>query len=472
MNEDQPKRETPDFAAIAAQFTKFTQSDIEIIWDRNDEISTVSDFRFFLLYCKQHDLNPIMGEVVASMRYDSIKRKRVMTPIVKIGVLRKRRALECDGIDQATFTYDGAQLVSASGSIYRKGAAKPFSTTVYYKEYAPQTDSGGVVYHWREKPHIMLGACLEAQLTRIAFFDLCGDFLTDEEMQSRERPDSTMGEPTAEDEARVGALAGKVGVKATPAAAPVETAAPLAETKEPVVETKPAETVAPAPPVETKPAVPETKPALSPKERMANVIEKFGMSPKSAQATFNTFCRSFLATDTLPKKAEVYVPLIEKLEAAVADPAQLKALIADPRRFAEQSAGRKPDPIEEYGRKYSWPPESVRTLKEIAKARELPPQEAVDWMNALEVNLLTTPDTSAFLRLAQYTRKAYLILDASRKYNISVHILVENLESTLGMPLPDLPAERLDQALELVDSALAVKNATALGMPEQEEMPF
>ena len=474
-----PDREKPDFAAIATQFTQYGAEDLEIIWERNDELASVRDFKFFLLYCKQHQLNPVAGEVVGSMRYDSIKRRMVMTPIVKIGVLRKRRALECDGLDEAKFTYEGTALVSASGSIYRKGSARPFSATVYYKEYAPLTNSGHVVSHWKDKPHIMLGACLEAQLTRIAFFDLCGDFLTDEETQTRERPTSTMDEPTAEDDARVSALTGKIGVKPTPApaetkAAEPETALPTPAPLAPLTETvRPADDPLPAP-CEGKPSsefanAEEPKP-LTLAERKAAILATLNLPDKAGTSLVNDYCRGFLATEGLPKKQEIYGPILDKLSADVADPLKRKAVIENPKAAGALAAGRAPDPLDVFATRYGWPADIVKTVREIGQARQQTPKDTVAWLTTLGLENATLENVTAFLPVAALTRQAYLVLDASRKYKLSVKVLVESMEAALGKKASEISTSALDEALGAMDQLLAAKYGQP--EPEQEEMPF
>jgi hypothetical protein len=248
-----PIRETPDFKAVAQQFGKWSPDDLQTLWERNDEIKSVADFKYFLNFAKQQGLDPIKGEVVPSYRWNSVKRREMMTPLVTIGVLRKRRATECDGLDQFKFEHSEALRtpVSASGTIYRKGCSRPFSATVYFDEYAATDRRGEITQTWLSKGHMWLSKCLEAQLTRLAFYDLVGDCLIEEE---------TLREEAAAPAAKPAAAADEfvVGEKPAPAA---ETKAPVAETKAPVAETKAPVAEAKTAPAETKAPVVETAPA-------------------------------------------------------------------------------------------------------------------------------------------------------------------------------------------------------------------
>src|SRR6185369_11924868 len=94
-------REVPDFPALAKQFAT-SAADLEILWERHDQIQSVADFKFFLLYCRKNELDPV-GEAIPLYRWNPIKRREVLTPIVSIGVMRKRRATACDGLDQFKF---------------------------------------------------------------------------------------------------------------------------------------------------------------------------------------------------------------------------------------------------------------------------------------------------------------------------------------------------------------------------------
>jgi hypothetical protein len=430
------ERPKPDFAALAQQFTQFTKEDLEIIWERNDEIQKVSDFRFFLLYCKQHQLNPVAGEVVGCMRYDSIKGKQVMTPIVKIGVLRRSRALECDGMDEAKFTYDGAALVSAAGSIYRKGSARPFSTTVYYKEYAPVNADGRIAQHWREKPHIMLGACLEAQLTRIAFFDLCGDFLTDEETQARDHEAAT-----AEPEPQL-----KVGVKPAPEPTP----------EQPKTQDPEAPPPAPAPPqpAPPQPAPPQPAPPPDLKARSAAVRAKLGGDNPNSKGVINDFFRGCFATDSLPKKTELYAVPIQKLEEQTATPAGIDALLKDPRGCGARSMGHKANPMDEFGKKHGWTAGTMQLVAQIAKQRDMQPDDMLTWFDTLDLGVLLPADAEAFFQLAALARNAYVVLDVAKRDACSVASVVAQVKKAFD-PGAEIDTTKLAAILEVMEKELA-----------------
>lgn len=421
-----PEREKPDFALLAQQFTQWTPEDLEIIWERNDEIQTASDFRFFLYYCKQYQVDPVVGDVVATSRWNWAKQKSVLTPIVTIGVLRKRRAPECDGLDQFQFNYNGNVLVSASGSIYRKGCVKPFSATAFYKEYAGTDRKGNITSMWRDKSHIMLSKCLEAQLTRLAFFDLVGELLIDEETQAR---DHEAAPQTAETPL-------VVGVKPSP---PKEPQSP--PPSEPAPVPPPKEPEAPAPP--------------DPKARIEAVRAKLGGNNPVVKGVVNDFFRGCFATNALPKKLELYAVPIEKLEAQTATPAGIKELLENPRECGARAMGHTPNPVEQFGVAQKWEPETMAMVRQIAKDREMQPEDMVAWFNTLELAKLTPADARAFFRMALVTRSAHLLLEAAAKRGVPPADLLREIETALGKPVDMVDQKELDETLDSLEKELS-----------------
>ena len=380
-----PVREKPEYAKLVEQFTDYTPEDLEIIWERNDELLTVGDFRFFLYYCKQHKVDPVVGECVASYRWNSIKGKKVLTPIVTVGVLRKRRAPECDGLDQFTFAYEGKVLVSASGSIYRKNCAKPFSTTVFYKEYASTTRTGTITTMWREKSHMMLGKCLEAQLTRLGFYDVCGELLIDEETQSR----GQVEDPEAQ-AAATAAGPSPVGVKAEPAAP--TPAAPAPE---------------PEPEPEPEPVAPKTF-----QERSAALAKKIGGAEKVALGMLASYFRGFLDVKRLSKDVALYTVPLDKLEPVIDQ--DMGTFMADPEGFGMRLAGRPRDKksmAEAEMEKLGWP-EDIRGLaKDLMKALEHTDQDFITWLNNIApLKTMSHDDLRIFLPLFGVVRGSALDL--------------------------------------------------------------
>lgn len=405
-----PAREKPDYAKLAEQFTEYTADDLEIIWERNDELLTVGDFRFFLYYCKQHKVDPVVGECVASYRWNSIKGKKVLTPIVTIGVLRKRRAPECDGLDQFAFTEDGKALVSASGSIYRKGCARPFSTTVFYKEYAATNRQGSITAMWRDKSHIMLSKCLEAQLTRLGFYDVCGELLIDEETQSR-------GQVEDPEPASTPPAPSPVGVKP--------------ETSEPVVETKQPEPEAPTPTFE---------------ERMAALISKIGGEPKEATAKIKAYFRAFLGVERLTAKdATFYSIPLSKLEAVI--DARLADLKINPGGLGDELAGRAKGILETEFDRLNWPEDLREMAKRVMQAlAHKTDQDFLTFMNVETsgVGLRTMPIDAirAFLPLFLIAKGvAWDVVDQAISKNTPIADYIAKTIERSGKPLAEWDAE-------------------------------
>ena len=438
-----PEREKPDFAALAQQFPQWTAEDLEIIWDRNDEILLISDFRFFLYYCKQYQVDPVVGEVVASYRWNSIKRKQVLIPIVTIGVLRKRRAPECDGLDQFVFNYNGNVLVSASGSIYRKGCTKPFSATAFYKEYAGTDRQGNITSMWRDKSHIMLSKCLEAQLTRLGFFDVVGELLIDEETQARDH-EAVAAEPEPQL---------KVGVKPAPEQ-PKEPEPPRSEAAK--VEQgdsgeAPQSPTSPAPPT---PEPPKPTPPPDLKARTDAVKAKLGGDGRISKGVINDFFRGCFAADALPKKPELYAVPIQKLEAQTATPAGIQALLEDPRGCGARSMGHTPNPVEEFAQKHGWTAGTMALIRTIAKQRDMQPDDMLAWFNTLELGVLLPADAEAFFQLAAHVRNAYVVLDVAKRDACSVASVVARVKQAFD-PGAEIDTAKLAAILRAMEKEMA-----------------
>lgn len=164
--------------------TTYTKEQIELIRKYICDGATDDEFKIFLDIAKSVNLNPFHKDIYC------IRLKNQMTPMVSIGGLRKiaHRTGLCGEISDRTFKYvldkDGnptEKLLSATCSVekYNPMVGKMFkyTATVYYKEFFANTNM------WRNKPHIMLGKCAEAEAIRKAFQAEVKGLYTIEEME-------------------------------------------------------------------------------------------------------------------------------------------------------------------------------------------------------------------------------------------------------------------------------------------------
>lgn len=389
--EQKPGRQAPDFTALSQALKTWAPSELEILWQRFDEIKTSADFQYFFYYCKQNALDPAAGEVVPAYRWNVIKRREVLTPIVTIGLLRKRRAPECDGIDQFVYQHDGKALVSASGTIHRKGCAHPFSATVFFDEYAVTDNRGGINYMWT-KSHMMLSKVLEAQLTRMGFFDLCGEFLIDEETQRS-------GDEPA-DQTKTAAPADEFAVGEKKVADPKPETERKVNGDEP--EMKPSEEsvakIESTPQAETKATAEAAKPDPTPApqastaematfdEMIALVRQKIGGATKSADPLIARYFAEYLDIQvvggkrTIPKDRGKLMEPLTKLFASIDN--NVGTLKADPEALGRELSGRKKSLLDAKFAELEWGPSLQGLARQVIALNAASEDNFLDWISA------------------------------------------------------------------------------------------
>jgi hypothetical protein len=473
--EQKPGREAPDFALLAQTMKHWDAAELEILWERYDEIKDAADFRYFLYYCKQNNLDPAAGEVVPAYRWNTIKRREVLTPIVTIGLLRRRRAAECDGIDQFVFQHDGKVLISASGTIHRKACAHPFSATVFYDEYCAVDNRGNINAMWAGKAHMMTSKVLEAQLTRMAFFDLCGEFLIDEETQrgGDDPADQTKTEPA--DEFVVGekkpAETGNVVEMKAPevAATPTEqNVAPETKPEPPKAESQPAPPIPPTLPLGA------VKPEPTFEDMIATARAKLGGTSKAADTLIARYFAEYLdirpvgGKRTIPKDRSKLMPplikLIEVIEQRFGD------LRADPELLGCELSGRKKSLLDEEFAILKWGPSLCELARAVMFLNGQAERDFAAWLSmpiagdaqrgtGIAIAGMEPEALQIFLPLYLLVRgKAFQVVDWAIAHNEGILKTLQDMVTASGLPIQkwDIPfAEKVIQAIIQVSQAPA-----------------
>jgi phage recombination protein Bet len=143
--------------------------------DFKGEQPSDGELMFFVLYCRQHNLDPF------SKQAHLLKTKS--GPQVCLGIdgmrIRAAQSGEYGGQDEPAFELDAKGAVLACRIvIYRlvQGQRVPFPAISWMNE------SKGNTPIWSQRPRGMLEKCAEAKALRKAFPERCGGFYTPEEM--------------------------------------------------------------------------------------------------------------------------------------------------------------------------------------------------------------------------------------------------------------------------------------------------
>jgi hypothetical protein len=525
-----PQRETPDFAALSKLFPKWDATDLEVLWDRNDELRAAAEFKYFLSFANANDLDPMRDEVVAAVRWNSVKRRRELTPLVTIGVFRKRRGEYCDGIDPFEFEEDpkGKWPLSASGKIYRKESKNPFCAKVWFSEYAPQDENGYVVPLWAAKGHMMLSKVLEAQLTRIGFYDKIGDMLIDEETQQRDaaapkpaadeyvvgekepanakvesKPDTTGSKPAATETAESKpAVNGAADPERTPGQRAgdkfwdgkdpkPEAPTPAAPTVSPKLKSKAVQHKEAAEATAPTPEVGQAKPseaALDFDFMIAEISRKIGGPVKDAHMLIRRYLGAYLnipAGTPTPKERTVLNPPIHELHKACNfSDSCVEDLRSDPEGLGIRLSGRI-DPLEEEFGILNWPANVRLLARKVLALQGQAPNAFREWIHmpiagqpengtGLEIAAIEPAGLEIFFPLFLLVKgRAFEILDWAIANGQNVTHALQQIIAAAGTPVDQWNAKVAAAVIDTLKNSKAAdlepkKQAAAAAPPADE----
>ena len=143
--------------------------------------ATTDELALFLQVCQRTGLDPFVGEIHAVKRYDSALRREVMTIQTAVKGYRKK-ASETGLYDGTAGPYwkakdgDWTEVwesdefpYAAKFTVFKKGAAHPFTATCKWSSFVQITKEGGPNKFWRTMPDHMLGNAAERHALMRAF---------------------------------------------------------------------------------------------------------------------------------------------------------------------------------------------------------------------------------------------------------------------------------------------------------------
>lgn len=179
---------------------ELTQSEIDLV-HRTVALGTTADqFALFLWFCRKHQLDPVAKEVYCVLFNNTSTGEKDMVIITGIGGLRgmaaRNHPADYGSTDQPIYTwFDPPQQTpwhksipeSCTVSVWKKGADRPTTATLYWEEFAPKDLREDKAQFWCRSPKNQLAKCTEAQALRKAYPDLANIYVREELAQIEEQ---------------------------------------------------------------------------------------------------------------------------------------------------------------------------------------------------------------------------------------------------------------------------------------------
>lgn len=156
---------------------------------------SADQFELFLGIAKARGLDPVLGQIHASVHKDK-SGNLIMTPIVGIDGARlvAHRTREYLGRTEAEFTYAGTKPEKVKITVYRlvQGQRAEFTASAKWSEYYPGDHKG---FMWNKMPETMLEKVCEMKALRMAFPNDLGGLYSAEEMEQASESREVSQEP-------------------------------------------------------------------------------------------------------------------------------------------------------------------------------------------------------------------------------------------------------------------------------------
>lgn len=159
--------------------------------DKNGQIRSLQDLRYFLFNAAQRGLNPFKNQVHAKYHWSKDVGKEVLIIVVGIDGLRSiaQKTGKYAGSSKATYVYkEDGSIESASIKIYgynpKTGAREEVAEgEAYFDEYVQLKRDGTPNRFWATMPRVMISKCAEAGALRKAFPEQLDGLYAPEEIQ-------------------------------------------------------------------------------------------------------------------------------------------------------------------------------------------------------------------------------------------------------------------------------------------------
>src|SRR5258706_463483 len=179
---------------------ELTQTEIDLVHRTVAKGTDEDQFALFLWFCRKHGLDPVAKEVycllfkVAKHHQDEKGiwyEGKEMVILTGIGGLRglagRNYPLEYGSTDEPEFTFSGQKTPAGklipdtcTVRVWKKGAARPTSATLYWEEFAPHDLTEDRFKFWNKSPKNQLAKCTEGQALKKAYPDLSSIYVTEE----------------------------------------------------------------------------------------------------------------------------------------------------------------------------------------------------------------------------------------------------------------------------------------------------
>jgi len=179
---------------------ELTQAEIDLVHRTVAKGTDDDQFALFLWFCRKHGLDPVAKEVycllfkVAKHHQDEKGiwcEGKEMVILTGIGGLRglagRNYPLEYGSTDEPEFTFSGQKTPAGklipdtcTVRVWKKGAARPTSATLYWEEFAPHDLTDDRFKFWNKSPKNQLAKCTEGQALKKAYPDLSNIYVTEE----------------------------------------------------------------------------------------------------------------------------------------------------------------------------------------------------------------------------------------------------------------------------------------------------
>jgi len=144
-------------------------------------------------------------------------------------------------------------------------------------------------------------------------------------------------------------------------------------------------------------------------------------------------------------------------------------------RIAKHSGGV----LEEALRGYSWSDKTIELAKDCMTHYGLTPEDYLKYVDMNGLKALSDADAYQYFRVSRVSRDAYLLMEISDEFKISVSQLVADLEKVHGKPIGELDSKTVTSGVRLAQAMMREEKNRQSGdaasndaNDDTDELPF